>query len=242
MQDLAIITGAGSGIGRALAIELATKHGLDILAIGRTLDTLLETSQADEGWIKPLQADVSTVQGRKVIIDSLKYIESVRFLVHNAAVLDPVLPLAEISLKDWRKHQQINVEGPLFLTQALLPKLSGGRILHISSGAAHNAYAGWGAYCTSKAALHMLYQVLNKELKESGIAVGSLRPGVVDTPMQNRVRQASEAEFPELVKFQKLKEENKLLDPGHVARFIANVLLNTDRKTFSKKEWDIRDS
>jgi len=133
------------------------------------------------------------------------------------------------------------VEGPLFLTQKLLSKLCGGRVLHISSGAAHNPYAGWGAYCTSKAALHMIYQVFKKELDEYGISIGSARPGVVNTPMQKRVRKASENVFPELGKFVKLKENQELLEPEYVAKFLSALLLNTDNQTYSGKEWDIRE-
>eukprot|EP00957_Ditylum_brightwellii_P005530 424079-Ditylum_brightwellii.AAC.1 len=89
----------------------------------------------------------------------------------------------------------VNMEGPLFLTQALLPKLKaatttigGARVLHISSGASQKPYRGWGPYCTSKAGLNMIYRVLREELQPHNIHVGSVRPGVVDTPMQDQAR------------------------------------------------------
>ena len=161
--------------------------------------------------------------------------------LHNAAVLEPIIPLTEISLQDWRTHHQTNLEGPLFLTQSLLEKLKTGRILHISSGAAHNAYAGWGAYCASKAGLHMIYKVLNKELTDRKIVVGSVRPGVVNTPMQNQVRKATKEVFPEIKKFVDLKEQNQLLDAGIVAKFLCHVLFETDDNAFAENEWDIRE-
>ncbi len=186
-------------------------------------------------------ADVATPDGREKIAAQMQG-KKIRFVVHNAAVLEPVKPLSKVSLKEWQTHFAINVEGPLFLTQALLMQLqAGSRILHISSGAAHHAYAGWGAYCSSKAALHMLYRVWTLELKDRGIRVGRVRAGVVDTPMQDRVRHATPDTFPALDKFLKLKEEGKLLDPQTVARYIGCLLTATDDETFSKQEWDIRE-
>ncbi len=241
MHAISVVTGAGSGIGRALTIELALNHGKTVLGVGRHRETLEATRAVQAEHIRIVEADVSTEAGRQKIIAALDAYTHIEYLVHNAAVLDPVIPLKEIALTDWRKHQQINTEGPLFLTQALLPKLKQGRILHISSGAAHHAYAGWGAYCTSKSALHMIWQVWKKELAAQSIVVGSLRPGVVDTPMQNKVRTAERSVFPRLDKFIDLKENGQLLDPKTVALFISQVLMKTPDAIFSEKEWDIRE-
>ncbi len=240
MRKIVVITGGGSGIGRALAQELALHQEMEVFIIGRHQEKLLETQAADKAHIRVIQADVSTATGRAKITEALVSENGIRFLVHNAAVLEPVAPLAKITLEEWRVHQKINVEGPLFLSQSLLPKLKGGRILHISSGAAHQPYAGWGAYCTSKAALYMIYQVLKEELYDFGIAVGSARPGVVDTPMQDNVRQADKTIFPNIDKFIQLKESNQLFSAEDVARFLTHLLIKTSADAFSEKEWDIR--
>ncbi len=241
MSNWAIVTGAGSGIGRALSVELARSYGLHVLAVGRHLTTLQETQKLFPDFIEPLAADVSRDEDRAKIARRMSG-ENIRFVIHNAAVLQPVKPLKDVSLEAWRAHFAINVEGPLFLTQKLLPLLAkGSRILHISSGAAHHAYAGWGAYCTSKAALYMLYQVLNLELHEQGIFVGSVRPGVVDTPMQDQVRQASKDVFPALDRFIQLRKEGKLFAPERVAKFIGKLLTATTDETFISREWDIRE-
>ncbi|WP_456443069.1 SDR family NAD(P)-dependent oxidoreductase, partial [Caldithrix abyssi] len=181
-------------------------------------------------------------QGRALIRARVEKDGALNFLIHNAAQLQPVKALKSVTLNEWRQHFAVNVEAPLFLTQALLPFLSkGARVLHISSGAAHHAYAGWGAYCTSKAALHMLYQVWNKELNTAEIYVGSLRPGVVNTPMQDEVRLARKEDFPALERFIQLKQEGKLLAPEIVARFICRVLMDTESTQFIEREWDIRE-
>ena len=241
MGRIAIVTGGGTGIGRAIALEIARKKEMPVYIIGRRRKPLHETAEQFPQYIHPVQADVSTEEGRQTIADSLPQQDKVQILVHNAAVLGPVKPLVKITLQEWRQHQSINVEGPLFLTQKLIPRLKGGRILHISSGAAHHAYYGWGAYCTSKAALYMLYQVLKEELQKYDILVGSIRPGVVDTPMQDQVRQASADDFPAIERFFELKNSGRLLDPQVTARFIVRLLFEVSPRQFSEKEWDIYD-
>ena len=179
MKKTALITGAGTGIGRALS-EFLIEAGLQVIAVGRRPQPLesLRASHPDAGVAG--SADVGTEAGRLALAEAVSG-ASLNLLVHNAAVLEPAGPLAEMSLEAWREHQAINLEGPLFLTQALLPRLeSGSRILHISSGAAHTAIQGWAAYCMSKAALHMGYQCWRNELQVRGVLVGSVRPGVVD--------------------------------------------------------------
>ncbi len=242
MEKWALVTGAGSGIGRAITHELVKTAGMHVLVVGRRIEPLQETQKFDTTRIHLVSGDVASERDREKIVSALPEGADLRFVIHNAAVLEPVKPLAQIQVGEWRKHFAINVEGPLFLTQALLPRLKdGARILHISSGAAHHPYAGWGAYCTSKAALFMLYRVLNAELNDKGIFVGSLRPGVVNTPMQDQVRKARPEFFPTLERFIQLKQEGKLIDPQLVARFAVAVLQQTDDETFAAEEWDIRD-
>ena len=100
-----------------------------------------------------------------------------------------------VDRESWGNVVATNLEAPLFLTQALIPnlKLSAAegdkpRVLNVSSGAAVNSYEGWGPYCITKAGLNMMYRCLSVELSHIGILVGSVRPGVVDTPMQDSVR------------------------------------------------------
>lgn len=240
MEKIALITGAGSGIGRALSIELSKNFDCRILAIGRRKEPLQETAARCAGSCEIVSADLSLAEGRNKIVSALgdRHLD---YLVQNAAILQPVQSLMEIASNDWQKHLDINLSGPLFLTQLLVQNLIGGRILHISSGAAHSAYAGWGAYCTSKAAFYMLHQVLKEELAAQQIAVGSVRPGVVQTPMQQRVRESDPMAFPQLERFQQLHEQRKLADPAEVAIFLANLLANTSKEKFMAREYDFRE-
>ena len=169
MKEIAIVTGGGTGIGKALAIELAEKHNMDVLIVGRRPEPLKETAGLKADKITYCQADVGTELGRINVVDRINANLRVKLLVHNAALLKPVTSITNIKPDEWRNHMAINVEAPLFLSQALLDKMNNSRILHISSGAAHRAVAGWAAYCTSKAALFMLYQVMNAELNKRNI-------------------------------------------------------------------------
>lgn len=277
---LAVVTGGGTGIGAAVASALAAR-GAKVLISGRRLEPLrsLADAAAPAGSIVPVQADVSTADGVEAIRAAAAAAGlPVRFLIHNAAILGPIAPLASVSRDEWREAFAINVDGPLFLTQALLPLMTssgvagGGagdasaapRILHIGSGAAHSVIEGWGAYCTTKASLHMLYRVLAVELGKAGVLVGSVKPGVVDTPMQAAIRSGDEAAFPDKSYFVGLKEKKEkesadassaaaagaagapppagaLDTPANAAAFIAWLLLEMEGGEYVAGEHDIRD-
>jgi benzil reductase ((S)-benzoin forming) len=239
MPELALVTGGGTGLGRALARKLAGR-GLDVLVVGRRAAPLQETCEAAPDRMTSVAADVSSPRGREAVVAAVGE-RPVRCLVHNAGVLTPIGPLAEVTEQDWSYALSVNLHGPLFLTQALLPKLPGGRVLHMSSGAAHNGYPGWGAYCVSKAALHMLYQVLREELRVRDIAVGSLRPGVVDTPMQGLIREQTPDRFPAVERFVQLHQSGQLEDPDEVADFTTWLLLDVAADSYAAEEWSFTD-
>lgn len=239
MDNIAVITGAGSGIGRAIARELAGR-GYSVVGIGRQSEPLETTGEGCADFT-PIVADLSDPDQRTRVATELGT-RNVRFLIHNAGRLEPVGDLGAVALAEWRAAMAINLEAPLFLTQAMLGSLyAGSRVLHISSGAAHRPIRGWGSYCLGKASTYMLYRLLAEELADRGIAVGSLRPGVVDTRMQAHIRSLSPAEFPDVERFRALKAEGKLVDPADVARFASRLLEGTDDAHFKAGEWDIRD-
>lgn len=241
MRSIALVTGAGSGIGRALSTHLV-ERGCDVIAIGRRAEPLAALAATHPKHITALPLDVSTSNAAQHILTALGD-ATPRFIVHNAASLTPAGPLATLDRTAFHAHLETNLSAPLFLTQALLPRLrSGARILHISSGAAHSALSGWGPYCMSKAALHMLTQCWNAELSERGILVGSARPGVVDTPMQETIRGLTPQDFPDVATFRQLKAAGELLPPETVARFLAWMLFDADDEQFSGAERDVRNA
>ncbi len=239
-QDLVVVTGGGSGLGRSLVRSLAAT-GARVLTVGRRSAPLEETAATHPERVQTLTADVSDPRDRQRIVEAASAY-TVCAVVHNAGVLEPVGPLRDVDLETWRTSMGVNVEGPVFLTQGLLPHMgSASRVLHISSGAAHKAYQGWGAYCTTKAALHMVYQVYREELWQHGVLVGSLRPGVIDTPMQAHIREQTADRFPAVDRFVRLKDNGQLYSPEEAADFIQWALLETGDKQFTEQEWNISD-
>lgn len=239
-QNIAVITGAGTGIGKDVAILLADL-GFDVLAIGRNKENLLKTQLNNIEKIKILPADISTEEGRLAISSTLDKKTKIKFLVHNAATLGYVGNLTEMPPEEWRQALSLNVETPLFLTNLLLPYLDNSRVLFVSSGFAHIGVSGLGCYSITKATLYQLYACLKKEFEGKNLYFGSILPGIVDTPMQDALRKLSPKEFPEVERFKALKEKNKLLSSKTVADFICWILTKTDQKLFSEKEWDVKD-
>ncbi|CAJ1351806.1 unnamed protein product, partial [Effrenium voratum] len=255
MQSLSeVVTGAGSGIGRALSLALAAR-GVYVLAVGRRPKALAETCELakTEGQMEALAADVSAAAGRAAVASRAKELcegAPLSCVVHNAAVVGELGTVEQLSEEGFRQTMAINVEGPLFMTRDLLPLLtsSKGRVLHISSGAAHRPLEGCLEYCTSKAALFMVMRALDEELSPSGVRVGSVMPGVVDTPMQSTLRAgdfASVDYFKNLGtssagEFQGPQAPPKGLDhPENVAAFLSWLLLEVPPAEFGGREWNI---
>lgn len=249
----AVVTGGGTGIGAALALNLA-KHGLNVFIVGRRPDPLSNVASKNPNII-PIVADISSEDGVKTVCSKINESGSkVRFLVHNAGVLGPIKPALQYTRDEWKQVMDTNMNAPLFLTQGLLGSMEkNARILHVSSGAAHSAITGWTAYCVSKAALHMLYMCLNDELKSKEIYVGSFKPGIVNTEMQAHIRQGDAESFPNKDYFVSLHSNMKAnpskacsppadcLDaPENVATFATWLLMETSKEDFSAEEWDIR--
>src|SRR3989338_4444431 len=236
-----VITGGGTGIGHSLAVLLA-QHGHNVLIIGRHIESLKKTQELNPNKIEIVPADISDVEDRLKIFNVFTKDAKINCLIHNAALIE-ASELKNITLESFRNQMAVNVEGPLFLTQVLLPFLkNGGRVLLMSSKLAHEPCHGIGAHCISKAALHMLYNCLKLELNKFDIPVGSLRPGAVDTPTQEKVRSFPVDAFPSLSIFEALKKDKKLQDPSKVAKFIEWVICNTTDEKFSETEWNIYDN
>lgn len=235
MQKTALITGGGTGLGQAITKQLAEK-GFKIYIVGRRLQKLCETQSFYPDHIIPIRADVSTPAGRKIIAKKLKGVR-LDYLIQNAGIVTPIAPLSDINLKDFRKTHATNVEGPLFLTQLLLPQLNNdARVLLISSDCAKYPLAHWSTYCSSKSALSMIYGCLKKEFMGKPLHIGCIDPGMMDTPMQRYICQ-DEIQFPEKYTLEELKRENLLLSPDFSAAVCVKLLLDLSPDAFSQKEF-----
>jgi len=233
-----VITGGGSGLGRALALELV-KRQQAVFIMGRHEESLRNTAQ-QSSLIEYCCADVSLASGRAKIADKLATQSQILGLIHNAGIIDPILPMAQIQETEWRACMATNVEAPIFLTQTLLPQLTNARVLHVGSGAAYFPIKGWGAYCTSKAALAMLTRCW--QLDDPLLLMASVMPGIVDTAMQATIRHADYMDPEKHEFFCQLKKSGELLSTETVGAFLAWLLLDVSSEQYAAREWDIYDT
>lgn len=230
-----LITGGGSGIGRALAHSLA-ERGQDVLIIGRRQSALAETASLSS-HISFFSADLTTEAGCRLVAEQVQNMSALKGLIHNAGVVDPIQPLAALELTAWQQALSTNLTAPMFLSQLLLPKLQGGRVLHIGSGMAYFPAVGCAAYCVSKAALSMLTRCW--QLESSDPVFASVMPGIIDTEMQSLIRHSQHMNQDKVDFFKRLKREERLVSTETVACFLTWLLLDVDRQRYSSKEWDI---
>lgn len=233
-----VVTGGGYGIGKALALALACR-GQAVVIIGRSEQALIETANTHPS-IHYVCADVSSASGRDVIKQALSDVPVIQGLVHNAGIIQPIVPMTDMDESSWQQHMATNVNAPLFLTNALIEKLDHGRVLNVGSGAAFFPVSGWSAYCVSKAALLMLTRCW--QLESQTIAAAYVMPGIIDTDMQATIRHAQHMQPEKQAFFNQLKQDNRLISPETVAAFLCWLLLDTDKAVYSSKEWDIYDT
>jgi NAD(P)-dependent dehydrogenase (short-subunit alcohol dehydrogenase family) len=189
-----LITGAGSGLGRTLAIECA-RAGASVILLGRTgakLDRVYDEIEA-LGAPQPAIATLDLAQATAVDYDGLARVIADEFgrldgLVHAAGLLGDRSPLEQYDVPTWCKVLHVNLTAPFILTQVLLPNLrksSDASIIFVSSGVVKQPRPFWGAYAVAKAGLESVRSMLAEELEgETNIRVNSVNPGRMRTAMR----------------------------------------------------------
>jgi NAD(P)-dependent dehydrogenase (short-subunit alcohol dehydrogenase family) len=228
MQVKAIVTGHTKGLGAAIACELL-ERGVPVLGLARgraqglaqrfsAILAQVEIDLADSAALGAWLA--STALG-----DYLRESSTV-LLVNNAGVVTPIGPLHEQDPRLVLQAVALNVAAPLALAAAVVGATPGRerRIVHISSGAARNAYPGWSVYCATKAALDHHARAVRLD-GDASVRACSLAPGVVDTDMQAQIRATPEERFPLRQRFVELKDGGELASPQQSARRIVEYAL-----------------
>ena len=191
-----MVTGAGRGIGQAVAVELAAA-GMAVALVARSEDQLAETAQqvkhlgADAVVVPADLADLSQVT--RAIHLATDRLGTVDVLINDAAVVGPLGPSMLVDPTEWALTFNVNVVAAAVLSFAVVPGMverGWGRIVNVSSAiAAHpGAMIGMNAYAASKAALEAHTVNLAAELAGTGVTVNAFRPGSVDTAMQAGIR------------------------------------------------------
>jgi len=244
----ALVTGAGRGIGRAIALDLSAA-GAKVAIVSRTTSELEEVAAAiaaeDGATAAVIDADLGDPDKiAEVARRAGDEIGPVEILVNNAAVVWPLGPSARIDPLEWEKAAEINLFGPVRLTRELLPDMierGWGRIVNVSSGIAANpaGMIGGNAYATTKAALEAHTVNLAAELEGTGVSVNAFRPGTVDTAMQGWIREQDPSEIGAALHeyFRANYESGTLLAPERS----ASVLLDHLRAGGNAQIWDVPD-
>ncbi|MDR3098535.1 MAG: SDR family oxidoreductase [Paraburkholderia sp.] len=232
----AIVTGHSRGLGAALA-ELLLERQIDVFGLGRSAHPTLAArgQQASAAQFREAALDLADPAAleRWLASGALRQFAhgaQCVLLFNNAGTVEPIAPLGAQDAGAIARAVTLNVAAPLMLANALASLEASGhaqdrRIVHISSGAARNTYAGWSVYCATKAALdhHARAVALDAPL---ALRICSIAPGVVDTGMQATIRATGADKFPLRERFEQLKESGQLASPEQAARQLIDYVLS----------------
>ena len=208
-----VITGAGSGIGAAVA-ERLSERGEELWLLARNAGRAKELAERFPG-ARTLVGDLAEPERLSWALSHQELPQRVDSLLHVAGVVE-LGGIGELTPKIWNATLAVNLVGPAELTRLLLPqlRLARGHVVFVNSGAGLDAHADWGAYAASKHGLKALADSLRAEEKANGVRVTSVYPGRTATPMQAKVhRQEGRAYDPE-----------RWITPGSVATTILTAL------------------
>ncbi|WP_293645417.1 YciK family oxidoreductase [Thiolapillus sp.] len=197
LQDRVIlVTGAGSGIGRAASIAFAT-HGATVVLLSKTLPNLenvydeIESLGAPTPAIYPMHLEGATLHDYEELGDKLKEtFGRLEGILHNAAINPYLSRIKDYDPQDWMKVMQVNANAPFFITQTCMPLLlqaEDASVIFTSDSVGRRAHAYWGAYAAAKFTQEGLMQALAEELENTPVRVNSLDPGPTRTNMRKTI-------------------------------------------------------
>lgn len=193
---VALVTGGGRGIGRAMTLHLAAAH-VAVAIVARSIDEVNDVAREvieSGGQAIAFTADLGeSIEIDRILRSTIEGLGTVDILVNNAATVGPLGRFSVIDPEEWAYAAAVNLLAPIRLTRALLPSMlaSGwGRIVNVSSGAVNNPKRddSYNSYIATKAGLEGHTLNLAAEVAGSGVTVNALRPGIVDTAMQTFIR------------------------------------------------------
>ncbi|WP_339877825.1 SDR family NAD(P)-dependent oxidoreductase [uncultured Algoriphagus sp.] len=225
-NSLLILTGHSKGLGKAILDAYLQNERFNILAISRT------TLGINHPNLLEVSIDFVDLDALETKLDGLfpkgNYEEIL--LINNAGWIGEIKPVGNLKAKNMRTQININLLAPMFLTNAFVTAYKDSPakkiICNISSGAASKPVEGWSGYCTTKAAMEMFTKVAAKENADNKFRFFSLAPGIVDTQMQEEIRQADKFDFPQIERFKGYKTNGDLSSPDFVAAKISYLLEN----------------
>lgn len=194
-RKVVVVTGAGRGIGRAIALAFA-REGARVVAMARTKAVIAEVEEdalrAGASEALGLAADVSKEEDVKAVVKTcMERWGRIDVAVNNAGIIIPA-SVIQTQPSDWNKVVATNLTGTFLLMKyagGCMAKQGSGSIVNISSSSAVHPFTGFGAYSATKAGVEALTRVLAEELKECGVRVNAISVGLTDTPaVRERLR------------------------------------------------------
>ncbi|MFI6943233.1 SDR family oxidoreductase [Streptomyces sp. NPDC050418] len=208
-----VITGAGSGIGAAVAARLHAR-GDELVLLARNAARAKELADRYPG-ARTLVGDLAEPDRLSWAFSHQSLPDRVDTLLHIAGIVD-LGPVGELTPKIWRAQLDVNLIAPAELTRHFLPqlRLTQGHVLFVNSGAGLAAHADWSAYAASKHGLKALADSLRHEEKPNGVRVTTVYPGRTTSPMQAKVHQQEGKEY----------DPSRWIDPESVATAVLTAI------------------
>ena len=232
------ITGTSRGIGKALAEELLGKENTFVYGISRN-------NTIEHKNYQHISLDLNDLERVKEFTFGDHPDEEKIVLINNAGILGHVTQVGNLYKEKIIDSYNINLISPSILINQFINQYKdheGERmIVNTSSGAAQHTIPSWSTYCSTKAGLEMFARVIEDEQQdvENPVKVYSIAPGVVDTEMQDEIREVEPENFRELDRFVKLKKDGLLFDPNDVAKKFADIMEHPEN--YPKSIMDLRE-
>lgn len=237
-----IITGVSKGLGEAIAKNLISGDNQLFCISRKRNDMILKEAERNNCPVEFYEYDLDNLEGIDGLADKIfagmapAKAESV-CLINNAGIVNPIKPIGKCESSEIIRNMRINAIAPMILSSRFINKTQSFQckrsIINISSGAGKHPYFGWGCYCSSKAAIDMYTECIGVE---QGNAVNPARvvsfsPGVINTGMQEQIRQSDVEDFEQVERFKRFLEDGVLKEPDFVAQKVIELIKNDRIKT-----------
>lgn len=225
---VAVVTGVSKGLGEALAVDLVDR-GFEVVGIGRAASPRLGPPR-----FRLVAAELADTDALPPIVDALFAELAARSpaaiaVVNNAATGGPAGTIGTLEARAVGDAIAVNLVAPIAIANAFVrafrDRAGDRRLINVSSGAAVRALPGGGTYCIAKAGLEMLTAAIAAEEPASGITAITIRPGIIDTPMQAYMRSQPADRLPSVGMFRDFHASGQLVPPAVVAAKIVERLV-----------------